>query len=76
MKEEAPKGKSKAPWSLYTRSFWKIHFINPPEARSKERTLTYGEDKGDVQVSKFSILVNRKSAEIVPIRTLQKSSRF
>jgi hypothetical protein len=29
---KAPKGRSESPWSLHTRSFWKIHFINPPEA--------------------------------------------
>ena len=34
-KERAPKGKSKAPWGLHIRSFWKIHFINPPEVQGQ-----------------------------------------
>jgi hypothetical protein len=34
-KKKAPKGKSESPWSLHIRSFWKIHFINPPEVRGQ-----------------------------------------
>jgi hypothetical protein len=30
-KKKAPKGQPESPWSLHMRSFWKIHFINPPE---------------------------------------------
>jgi hypothetical protein len=29
---KAPKGNSESLWSLHIRSFWKNHFINPPEA--------------------------------------------
>jgi hypothetical protein len=31
--KKGSKGKLKSPWSLHIRSFWKIHFINPPEAQ-------------------------------------------
>jgi hypothetical protein len=31
--EKAPKGISESPWSLHMRSFWKTHFINPPEVQ-------------------------------------------
>jgi hypothetical protein len=34
-KRKAPKESSKSPWSLHIRSFWKIHFINPPEVRGQ-----------------------------------------
>jgi hypothetical protein len=34
-KRKAPKGTSESPWSLHIRSFWKILFINPPEAQSQ-----------------------------------------
>jgi len=30
--KKAPKGNAESPSSLRIRSFWKIHFINPPEA--------------------------------------------
>jgi len=30
--KKAAKGNSKSPWSLHIGSFWKTHFINPPEA--------------------------------------------
>jgi hypothetical protein len=32
---KAPKGKSESPWSLHIRSFWKTHFINPPEEQGQ-----------------------------------------
>jgi len=32
---KAPKGKSESPWSLHNGSFWKIHFINPPEVKGQ-----------------------------------------
>jgi hypothetical protein len=34
-KRKAPRGKSEFPWSLHIRSFWKTHFINPPEVQSQ-----------------------------------------
>jgi hypothetical protein len=34
-KEKAPKRKSKSPWSLHIGSFWKTHFINPPEVHGR-----------------------------------------
>jgi hypothetical protein len=34
-RKKAPKGSSESPWSLHIRSFWKIHFINPPEAQTQ-----------------------------------------
>jgi len=32
---KAPKGKFESPWSLHIGIFWKIHFINPPEAQDQ-----------------------------------------
>jgi hypothetical protein len=29
--EGTPKGKSQALWRLNIGTFWKVHFINPPE---------------------------------------------
>jgi len=62
-KIKAPKGKSESPWSLHIRSFWKIHFINPPEVRGQVVSwLNYGKDNCDAKVSKSPISVNRKIA--------------
>jgi len=33
--KKGSKGKLRIPWSLHMRSFWKIHFINPPEEQGK-----------------------------------------
>jgi hypothetical protein len=33
--KKAPKGTSESLWSLHIRSFWKIHFINPPEIQGR-----------------------------------------
>jgi hypothetical protein len=32
---KALKENSKSPWSLHIGSFWKVHFINPPEVRGQ-----------------------------------------
>ena len=34
-RRKAPKGKSESPWGLHIRSFWKIHFINPPDEQGQ-----------------------------------------
>jgi hypothetical protein len=34
-RRKAPKGNSESPWSLHIRSFWKTHFINPPEVKDQ-----------------------------------------
>jgi hypothetical protein len=34
-RRKAPKGNSESPWSLHMRSFWKTHFINPPEVQGQ-----------------------------------------
>jgi hypothetical protein len=40
-------------WSLHIDSFWKIHFINPPEVRGQVlRLLAYGQDVDDTGESK------------------------
>jgi hypothetical protein len=45
-------------------SFWKIHFLNPPEVRGQVvRVLIYGEYKDEAKVSKSPISVNRKIEE-------------
>jgi len=31
-RRERPQRDINSPWSLHIRSFWKTHFINPPEA--------------------------------------------
>jgi hypothetical protein len=42
-RKKAPKGNSECPWSLHIRSFWKTHFINPPEVHGQVvRLLIYG----------------------------------
>jgi hypothetical protein len=62
--KQAPEGKSKSPWSLYIRYFWKTHFINPPEVRDQVvRLVFYGEKKDNAKVSKSPIWVNRKITE-------------
>jgi len=33
--EKAPKGHSKSSWRRPIRSFWKTHFINPPEEQGQ-----------------------------------------
>jgi hypothetical protein len=41
-RKKTPKGKSESPWSLHIGSFWKTHFINPPEVQGQVfRLLTY-----------------------------------
>jgi hypothetical protein len=40
-KKKAPKGKSESAWSLHIRSFWKTHFINPPEPRGQDESLSF-----------------------------------
>ena len=43
------------------RSFWKIHFINPPEVQDQViRLVVYGLDNSDAKISKYLISVNRK----------------
>jgi hypothetical protein len=34
-RKKAPKGRSRSLWSLHIRSFWKNHFISPPEVKGK-----------------------------------------
>jgi hypothetical protein len=48
--KKGSKGKVYPPWSLHIRSFWKIHFINPPaqsahylEGRATERSFSLPE---------------------------------
>jgi hypothetical protein len=56
------------PWSLHIRSFWKTHFINPPEVHGQVvRLLIYGKVNCDAKVSKLPIWVNMKIAEYVPL---------
>jgi hypothetical protein len=60
-RKKAPKGNSESPWSLPMRSFWKTHFINPPEVRGQiVRFLIYGKRNNDAKVSKSPIWVNKK----------------
>jgi hypothetical protein len=41
--KKAPKGNSESPWSPHIRSFWKTHFITPPEVHGQVvRLLIYG----------------------------------
>jgi len=41
-RKKTPKGKSESPWSLHIGSFWKTHFINPPEVQGQAvNLLTY-----------------------------------
>ena len=55
------------PRSLHVRSFWKIHFINPPEVqRQVVRLLVYERNIDDAKVSESPSWVDRKIAEIVP----------
>jgi hypothetical protein len=59
------------------RSFWKIHFINPPEERG--RVVYFAKLRqvnDDAKVSKSPILVNMKIAESVPMPAIQKATRF
>jgi hypothetical protein len=74
--KKAPKGKSESPWSLHIGSFWKTHFINPPEVRARvvEQLINRWNDE-DAKVSKSTILVNGKIAEIVPISAHGRNSR-
>jgi len=61
MKIKAPKGRSESPWSLHTRSFWKVQFINPSEVQGQVvRLLIYGKVNCDPKVSKSPIWVNGK----------------
>jgi hypothetical protein len=63
MIEKAPKAKSKSPWSLHIGTFWKTHFINPPEEQGQVlRWVNYGRDNYDAKISKTPISVNRKIA--------------
>jgi hypothetical protein len=41
MKEMAPKGNSESFWGFHIRSFWKIHFINPPEEKGKSLSQSF-----------------------------------
>jgi len=53
--------------SLHIRSFWKIHFINPPEVQGQiVRAFFYGQDNDDANLPKIQIRVNMKIAGIVP----------
>jgi hypothetical protein len=75
-RKKAPKGKSESPWSLHIRSFWKTHFINPPEVHGQVvRLLIYGKVNCDAKVSKSIIWVNKKNSPTVPIAALGKNSR-
>ena len=54
-------------WSLHIKSFWKIHFINPPEVQGQVVSLLiYRWDNDDPKVPKFPNWLNRKIAEYVP----------
>jgi hypothetical protein len=44
--KKAPKGRSKSPWSLHMRSFWKILFINSPEV---QRQVVWSKRNGRVR---------------------------
>jgi hypothetical protein len=58
---KAPKGNSESLWSLHTGSFWKIHFINPPEVRGQVvRLVVYELDKDHAKASKSPVRVHRK----------------
>jgi len=57
-KRKAPKGNSESPWSLHIRSFWKIHFINPPEEQGQ-----VVRSKGMVSCDGLKIAQNRKSVK-------------
>jgi hypothetical protein len=49
-------------------TFWKTHFINPPEVHGQVvRLLIYGKVNCDAKVSKLPIWVNMKIAECVPL---------
>jgi hypothetical protein len=64
---KAPKRYQNLLGAFHIRSFWKIHFINPPEVQDQVfRLLIYGQDNGDIKVSKSPIWVNKKIAECVP----------
>jgi len=66
--KKAPNGKSESTWSLHIGSFWKIHFINPPEVQGQVvGLLIYGLENDDAKISKFPIGVNRKIADCVPL---------
>jgi hypothetical protein len=57
------------------RSFWKTHFINPPEVQGQVvRLVVYRQENYDVNVSKFPISVNRKIAEFVPLLPIPQPS--
>jgi hypothetical protein len=65
--KKAPKRFS-SPWRFHIGSFWKIHFINPPEEQGQAVDLfSYGKENDDAKVSKSPILVNMKIAESVPL---------
>jgi hypothetical protein len=36
-REERLARETESPWSLHIRSFWEIHFINPPEVQGRVR---------------------------------------
>ncbi len=42
-RKRAKNGYSESPWSLRIGYFWKIHFINPPEAAKREISLKKGQ---------------------------------
>jgi hypothetical protein len=66
MKRIAPRGKSESPWSLHIGSFWKIHFINPPEVQGQLARLIYGWENVDAKVPRSPSWVNRKMQGNVP----------
>ena len=74
--------KERLPWrrkihrSLHIGSFWKIHFINPPEVQGEVVMLhIHGKYNDDAKVSKSSIWVNRKIAECRPLSAPGRNSR-
>ena len=64
---KAPEGNSESPWSLHIRSFWKIHFINPPEVQGQIVSfLFYWWENDNPKVPKSPIRVNKEIAGYVP----------
>jgi len=75
--KKGSKGKLKSPWSLHIGTFWKTHFINPPEVRGQVvRLVVYGLYTDDAKVSKTPFGVNRKIEDSAPVATARKSARF
>jgi len=65
------------PWRLHIRSFWKIHFINPPEVQGQVvKLFVYGWKNDDPKISKSPISVNGKIADIVPLGNLPNARIF